>query len=431
MLFNTFVFSGLLLPLTLLIFWFSPSPRAKRLVLLISSLVFYGYWLPFYLLLLIGFVAVAWYCAIEAEKTTSSWPVWLASIVLIGGLGYYKYAGFLGQIAIDLGMMGTDFKILQSALPLGISFIVFQALGYVIDVHRREFSAEKNFMLVLLFKGFFPQLIAGPICRAHELMPQLKGQFSFRLDQFVSGIAIFSIGMFLKEFLADGLAPLVDQLFVGQDSYSFHHAWAASVGFGGQIYADFWGYSTMAVGLARMFSIDIPVNFNNPYFSLSLREFWRRWHITLSQWLRDYLYKSLGGSRHGLLRTVIALIMTMMLGGIWHGANYTFIIWGLIHGVALVLEHVLGRRQVKTRHKVLSIKSILSWVYTFLVVFVAWVFFRATDVKQALQIVSAMFSGISLDDKYFSPEIKQIAFFYFGSYGFTDTNRVAIGKFEA
>ena len=411
MLFNTFIFSGLFLPLTLLIFWTTPSPQAKRIILLVSSLLFYGYWFPWYLLLLVGFVSVAWYCAIQAERTHASWPVWLAGIFLLGGLGYYKYAGFLGQIAVDLGLAPQGFRVQQLALPLGISFIVFQAMGYVVDVYRREFPAEKKLTVVLLFKAFFPQLIAGPICRAHELMPQLKGTFTFRLDQFTSGLAIFALGLLLKEFFADGLAPLVDQLYGSKDHYSFYDAWAASIGFGGQIYADFWGYSTMAVGLARMFAIDIPVNFNLPYLSTSLREFWRRWHITLSQWLRDYLYKPLGGSRHGLKRTLLALMITMLLGGLWHGANYTFIVWGAIHGGALALEHIFGKRQLKISHRAnLFMPIIFGWTYTFLIVFVAWVFFRATDVSQALQIVSAMFSPASLTFNTLPPEIKQIAF---------------------
>ena len=410
MLFNTFVFAGLFLPLTLLLFWGAPSPRAKRVVLLVSSLLFYSYWRPSYLLLLVGFVAIAWYCAIQADKTRSAWPVWVASVLLLGSLAYYKYAGFLAHVAVDVGLADSGFRVHQLALPLGISFIVFQALGYVVDVYRREFLAEKRFSVVLLFKGFFPQLIAGPICRAHELIPQLKGNFQFRLDQFTSGLAIFALGLFLKEFFADGLAPLVDQLYARQDAYSFQHAWAASMGFGGQIYADFWGYSTMAVGLARMFAIDIPVNFNLPYLSTSLREFWRRWHITLSQWLRDYLYKPLGGSRHGKARTLSTLMATMLLGGMWHGANYTFIVWGAIHGAALVLEHLLGRRQIKTSQRGCSIKAAFGWTYTFLVVFVAWVFFRAVDINQAMQIVFAMFEPVVFSVQPPPAEIKQVAF---------------------
>lgn len=410
MLFNTFIFSGLFLPITLLLFWGMPSSKAKRAILLLSSLFYYAYWLPSYLLLLIGFVSIAWYCAIQAERTRASWPVWLAGTFLLGGLGYYKYSGFLGQILVDTGIVPQGFRVQQLALPLGISFIVFQAMGYVVDVYRREFQAEKELTVVLLFKAFFPQLIAGPICRAHELMPQLKGKFTFKLEQFTSGLAIFTIGLLLKEFFADGLAPLVDQLYVSQDYYLFYNAWAASIGFGGQIYADFWGYSTMAVGLARMFAIDIPVNFNLPYLSTSLREFWRRWHITLSQWLRDYLYKPLGGSRHGVKRTMMALMLTMLLGGLWHGANYTFIIWGAIHGVALVFEHTFFSRQVKLNYRGLYIRKLFGWIYTFLVVFVAWVFFRASDVSQALKIVSAMFSPTTLEFHSLSIEIKQMAF---------------------
>jgi len=242
-------------------------------------------------------------------------------------------------------------------------------------------------------------------------MPQLKGKFTFRLDQFASGIAIFAVGLLLKEFFADGLAPLVDRLFVDKAHYAFLEAWAASIGFGGQIYADFWGYSTMAVGLARMFAIDIPTNFNLPYLSISLREFWRRWHITLSQWLRDYVYKSLGGSRHGLSRTITALMLTMLLGGLWHGANYTFLIWGAIHGTAQVLEHVFGSRQLKTRCRRISLSALFGWIYTFLVVFVAWVFFRAGSTAQAVQIISAMFSPATIGLNEIPAEIRQIAFF--------------------
>lgn len=411
MLFNSFVFSGLLLPLTLLVFWSMPSQRAKRGILILASLVFYSYWFPMYLVLLLGFVGVTWGCAILVERTGTSWPLYIAGLVLFGGLGFYKYAGFIGQIVVDIGVASPGFKVEQLALPLGISFIVFQAMGYVTDVYRGQIAAERRLSVVLLFKAFFPQLIAGPICRAHELMPQLIGRFTFRLDRFTSGLAIFFLGLLLKEFFADGLAPLVDQLYVARDAYSFDVAWAASIGFGGQIYADFWGYSTMAVGLARMFAIDIPVNFNLPYISTSLREFWRRWHITLSLWLRDYLYKPLGGSRDGPFKTLFALMVTMLLGGLWHGANYTFIVWGGIHGVALVLEHLINNRQPRHSHqRRFSIGGILGWVYCLLLVFITWVFFRANDLSQALQIISAMFSPGSFDDASIPSQIQQIIF---------------------
>jgi D-alanyl-lipoteichoic acid acyltransferase DltB (MBOAT superfamily) len=390
-----------------------PTPAAKRLVLIVASLVFYSYWLPEYLLLLMGFVIVAWWCAIQVEKTQSGWPLWVAGICLFGGLGYYKYSSFIGRVAVDLGVVPQDFTVQQLALPLGISFIVFQAMGYVIDVYRREYHAEKKLSVVLLFKGFFPQLIAGPICRAHELIPQLKGVFVFRLEQFTSGLAIFSLGLLLKEFFADGLAPIVDHLYEADVHHSFQSAWAASVGFGGQIYADFWGYSTMAIGLAKMFAIDIPVNFRLPYIATSLREFWRRWHITLSQWLRDYLYKPLGGSRHGPYRTLLALMATMLIGGLWHGANYTFIVWGAIHGFALVIEHLISNKQLKlNKQQRFSVAGTIGWIYSMLLVFVAWVFFRAGDLDQAWNIVVAMFAPELPDQASLIPQIQQIMFIF-------------------
>lgn len=394
MLFNSFVFIALFLPLTLAVFWLWPGDRGKRAILLGSSLLYFGYFHWPYLGLLIGLVGVAWACALWGQRTLSVKPVWVAGAVLLGVLAYFKYSGFLVQVAQDLGLSAGDSRrVHELALPIGISFIVFQALGYVIDVHRREFPAERRFTVVLLFKAFFPQLIAGPICRAHELMPQLRQHFRFDASQFFAGLGIFAVGLFLKEVFADGLAPLVDSLYEVGTKRSTLDAWAAAVGFGGQIYADFWGYSTMAVGLARMFGVTIPVNFRLPYAATSLREFWRRWHITLSQWLRDYLYKPLGGSRNGPRRTALALMATMLLGGIWHGANYTFVVWGALHGAVLTLEHFLRPGKPGAAMAGVSIGGLLGWIYTSVVVLVAWVFFRAVDVHQAFSIVSEMFSG--------------------------------------
>lgn len=399
MLFNSFLFAGLFLPLCLLLFWGCRKDSGRRVVLLIGSLIFYGHWFPVHLFLLVGLVGVAWGCALAADRTASTWPIWVAASVLLGVLGYFKYAGFLEQILLDMGLdEAANRRVPQMALPLGISFIVFQALGYVIDVHRREFPAERSFSIVLLFKAFFPQLIAGPICRAHELMPQLKGKFSSTLPRFCSGLAIFSIGLFLKEVFSDSLAILVDPLFGVSATPTRLEAWAAAAGFGGQIYADFWGYSTMAVGLAKMFGIAIPVNFNLPYLASSIREFWRRWHMTLSQWLRDYLYKPLGGSKHGPMRTIGALMATMLVGGLWHGANYTFVVWAGIHAVVLGLEHLVGRTPTTrggSSEYILRtcVIRFLGWTYTFFVVLVAWVFFRATDLTQALGIITAMVQG--------------------------------------
>lgn len=394
MLFNSFVFIAIFLPLTLASFWFWPGDRGRRVILLGSSLIYFGYFHWPYLGLLIGLVGVAWACALWSEKTSSHSPVWVAGVLLLGVLVYFKYAGFLVKVAQDLGALAAGSRrVHELALPIGLSFIVFQALGYVIDVRRREFPAERRFTVMLLFKAFFPQLIAGPICRAHELIPQLRQHFKFDVHQFLSGIGIFTVGLLLKEVFADGLAPLVDTLYLADAKRSTLDAWAAAIGFSGQIYADFWGYSTMAVGLARMFGVTIPVNFRLPYAATSLREFWRRWHITLSQWLRDYLYKPLGGSRHGPRRTALALMTTMLLGGIWHGANYTFLVWGGLHGLVLTLEHFFRSTKPSLLGARVSLAGVLGWIYTSIVVLVAWVFFRAVDIHQAFSLIAEMFVG--------------------------------------
>lgn len=410
MLFNSFVFAGIFLPLCLLLFWLAPGDRAKRTILLIGSLVFYGYWHPPYLILLIGLVAIAWGCALWAERTESRWPVVTACVLLLGTLAYYKYAGFLLQVAGDLGLANGN-TALKIALPLGISFIVFQALGYVIDVHRKEFRAERSFAVTLLFKAFFPQLIAGPICRASELIPQLKSTFRFSLANLLNGIGIFAVGLFLKMVFADNLASQVDVLFAPDRELSRLESIGATLGFGAQIFADFWGYSTMAVGLALMFGVTIPVNFRLPYIATSLRDFWRRWHITLSQWLRDYLYKSLGGSWHGQVRTIFALLATMLLGGLWHGANYTFIVWGAIHGLALVAEHLLGRKPSSNpdRSGVVSLLTAATgWLYTFSVVMLAWIFFRATSLEHAMSVIHSILTAPMGD---MTPALWRIAVF--------------------
>lgn len=413
MLFDSFVFAGIFLPLSLALFWLSPSNRLKQLVLLFTSLLFYGYWNVAYVPLLIGMVFVAWICARQAGSTSSAWPVWLASTCLLGILFVFKYMNFFGHAFVDMRLISPDNEPnLHFALPLGISFITFQSLGYVIDVHRKDTSAEPRFTVVLLFKAFYPQLIAGPICRARQLMPQVMGPFRCTRAQFLAGLAIFTIGLFLKFVFADGIASHVDALFLRPSGHTRLESWAAAYGFGCQIYADFWGYSTMAVGLAYMYGIELPINFHLPYLSDSVREFWRRWHVTLSQWLRDYLYKPLGGSRLGRTRTVCALLVTMLLGGLWHGANYTFMLWGLLHGAALSVEHLL--REIRpddttaASHPFNGLIRIAGWCYTMLVVCIGWILFRATDIGQALSITESFFFG--KDFGIATPAVMQITF---------------------
>jgi alginate O-acetyltransferase complex protein AlgI len=395
MLFNSFVFCGVFLPIILLLIHVVKAQESRRWILLGASLFFYGYWYWPYLGLLFGLVGIAWLCAIWASKTESRWPVVVASVLLLTTLSYFKYLGFFIQVASDLHVGDFSGRVSQLALPLGISFIVFQALGYVIDVHRREVPAQTSFRTVLLFKAFFPQLIAGPICRASELIPQIQKHITITAQQLWHGGTIFFVGLALKLIFADGIARQIDKLFLKTKDFDRVEAISSGLGFGTQILADFWGYSTMAVGLALMFGIRIPVNFKLPYLATSLREFWRRWHITLSQWLRDYLYKPLGGSRHGLLRTVLALMITMILGGLWHGANYTFLIWGALHALGLAIEHLFSNSNKASLGQEQISKAILifRWAITMSIVFVAWIFFRANNVEQAVEIIRSIAFG--------------------------------------
>lgn len=394
MLFNSFEFIVLFLPLTLLLFWSVPKDDTKRIVLLAASIVFYSYWYWPYVFLMLFLVFIAWIAALYAEKYPSL-STWFVSLSLFGSLFYFKYLHFFWSVLADFNIKFLSYDSITISLPLGISFIVFQAYGYFVDVKNKSYAPEVRFRDLLLFKAFFPQLIAGPICRANQLLPQIKGKFFFNSVRFMSGVAIFSVGLLLKVFFAEGLAPQIDKLF-SLPSFSPLDAFFAATGFGMQIFADFWGYSTMAVGLARMFDIDLPVNFNLPYVSTSLREFWRRWHITLSQWLRDYLYKPLGGSKHGTAITIYALFATMLLGGFWHGANYTFICWGAIHGLLLIFEHLLPKWKNESGFIFNVFMSAASWIYTFIAINVTWLFFRSKDLAQAFDGARMFFEFLML-----------------------------------
>lgn len=400
-LFNSLEFF-LFLPFVLLLYWSVTGTTARGYVLLGASLAFYASWYPPYLALLAGAVAVCHVCARWLGARRPRLAVGLAATALFALLGWYKYAAFLAHVLADLGLPSVDPARLPqtSALPLGISFIVFQGLGYVIDVARREKAAEPRYATVLLFKAYFPQLIAGPICRARELMPQFAAAHRFEHAAFASGLAILAVGLALKVVFADNVAPAVDRLFSESANLGQGGAWVATLGFGVQILADFWGYSTMAYGMSLMFGITLPVNFRLPYLARGLRDFWRRWHITLSQWLRDYLYIPLGGSRHGRLRTQIALIVTLALGGLWHGANYTFMLWGLLHGVALAVEHLVagtlpaGDSAAGGAARVWRAgRAAFAWLYAMAVVFAGWVLFRAPDLATARSIFRALVVG--------------------------------------
>ena len=435
MLFNSYSFIFLYLPLVLLGFFqlgrVSHTYAAAWLAL--ASLFFYGYWNPAYIGLLLGSIACnyafgLWIskARIRAEKTVlSPQPSVLVSqssalrpqnllIVAITAnlalLGYYKYANFFVSTLDPL--LGTDWNLTNIILPLGISFFTFTQIAFLVDTYQGKVK-EYNFVHYVLFVTYFPHLIAGPILHHKEMMPQFAkpATYRFNYENLSVGLTIFFIGLFKKVVLADNLAYYVPMIFDAPAAgmhLTFIEAWGGALCYTLQLYFDFSGYSDMAIGLSRMFGIILPLNFHSPYKSVNIIEFWRHWHMTLSRFLRDYLYIPLGGNRRGPTRRYANLMTTMLLGGLWHGAGWTFVIWGGLHGVYLVINHgwhTLRRALGQDPTLPLSWPArALSGLLTFAAVTLAWVFFRASDLHTATTIAQAMlgFNGISLPDNWFT-----------------------------
>jgi len=319
-------------------------------------------------------------------------------VLNLGILSYFKYANFLLESAVSVArMLGGDqpFDALQILLPVGISFYVFIGMSYSIDCYRGKFQPIRSFPLFACYQSFFPQLLAGPIVRAHELVPQLqRKEHPFRPELFEEGIRLLMIGLFKKILLADKLAPIANLGFNNVQALTGVDAWVSALAFTFQIYFDFSGYTDIARGSAKLFGYQLPENFRLPYLARNPRDFWRTWHITLSNWLRDYLYISLGGNRRSQRRMYINLVITMALGGLWHGAAWTFFIWGVYHGLLLVLH----RKLLDLCAAVPSLKDFLdsraggaiSVATTFLLVAWGWVFFRADTFGDAVSVFAAM-----------------------------------------
>ncbi len=340
MLFNSLTFFALFLS-TLAAYWALPSQRARLVLLLAVSLVFYGYhhWPSVFLLLFtIGFNYAAGRRQQAQRCRTTLWVAVGANLSL---LLWFKYAAFIANTVNSLlGVVGLNLAVPVPPvfLPLGISFFTFQVVAYQIDVYRREIDAEPSLLRFAVFKCFFPQLIAGPIVRAKDFLPQLVTAVRFDAAAFHRGLWLVLAGLALKIGVADVLAQFADDAFRAPATLTTVGAWTGLYAYAFQLYADFWGYSTMAVGFAAMLGLKLPLNFDTPYAANSLQDFWRRWHITLSVWFRDYVYIPLGGNRH---RQATNLLLTMGLAGLWHGAGWTFILWGLGHGLWLALERHL------------------------------------------------------------------------------------------
>ncbi|HEX7965808.1 MAG TPA: MBOAT family O-acyltransferase [Gammaproteobacteria bacterium] len=372
-----------------------PGWGGKKLLLLAASYVFYAAWNPPYVAILLFSTSLDWWLARLIWKSEDPRRrrllLTLSLVANLSLLGFFKYGSFLlDNTRLLLGALGVDYQppALDIVLPIGISFYTFASLSYTIDVYRREVEGDAGFLDYALFVSFFPHLVAGPIVRARQLLPQIKVPRTVSRDQLGWGLTLVVLGLFTKTVLADSVfAPVVDAAY-GTPGMGALESWGAVLGFSGQIYCDFAGYSLCAIGLALCFGFEFPDNFRYPYAARGFSDFWRRWHTTLSSWLRDYLYVPLGGNRHGEGRTYLNLMLTMLIGGLWHGASWMFVLWGGLHGAYLAAERALrgaGRDAPLPRGK-----DWLFTAFTFLMVTLTWIPFRAKDAHTA----GTVFAGL-------------------------------------
>ena len=409
MVFSSYIFIFYFLPLALVLYYIVKG-RYRHLLLTLISYVFYGWANPVFVLLMLGSTIIDYICGLfiseqwgknwdrpvkvlEKETTrtkTQKRAVTISVISNLSLLAFFKYFNFAvenyNQILelIGLGALQST-HVIKIILPLGISFYTFQSMSYSIDVYRGNAKAIRNFVDFACYVSMFPQLVAGPIIRFQEVANQL----SFRthtLEKFTRGISFFCLGMAKKVLLANPCGKIADVCFNSAD-IGFINAWYGVVSYSFQIYFDFSGYSDMAIGLGLMLGFVFPKNFDSPYISKSITEFWRRWHISLSTWLRDYLYIPLGGNRKGQKRTYVNLFIVMLLGGLWHGASWNFVIWGTIHGIFLAIERRAGKEKFYK-----NLPKLAAVILTYFIVLISWVFFRAEDLSSSLSYLGSMFS---------------------------------------
>jgi D-alanyl-lipoteichoic acid acyltransferase DltB (MBOAT superfamily) len=411
MLFSSYTFLFQFLPATALAFAAARrhSPRAGIMVLAGASLFFYGAWKPVYLLVLLASIGFNFRLGLKMEDPLRRRTFGTLGVALnLAVLCYFKYTNFIFDSLSTLA--GTPLPFVNVVLPLGISFFTFQQIAYLVDVMRGA-KVERDIVSYTLFVSFFPHLIAGPLVHHAEMIPQFKrGRTGRSAVLAARGLAIFAAGLFKKVVIADNLAQFVTPVFAHLDAgggVTTPWAWLATLAYTLQIYFDFSGYSDMAVGLALLFGIRLPVNFRSPYKATSIIEFWRRWHITLSRFLRDYLYIPLGGNRLGEQRRYLNLLVTMLLGGLWHGAAWNFVIWGGLHGTYLCINHLWRAWRGDVGQASMLAKG-LSWVITFSAVVIAWVFFRAKTLVGAWQMLGSLFGFEAGSSAYASPGILRV-----------------------
>jgi alginate O-acetyltransferase complex protein AlgI len=413
MLFSSYAFLFQFLPVVALAFAAARrySPRCGILVLACASLIFYAAWKPIYLLLLAASIGVNFWLGLKMEDPLRRRSIGTLGVALnLAALCYFKYTNFLFDSLTTL--TGTPLPFINVVLPLGISFFTFQQIAYLVDVMRGA-KVERDIVSYTLFVSFFPHLIAGPLVHHAEMIPQFKRGRTGRSSVLAArGLAIFAAGLFKKVVIADNLAQFVTPVFAHLDAgggVTTEWAWLATLAYSLQIYFDFSGYSDMAVGLALLFGIRLPVNFRSPYKATSIIEFWRRWHITLSRFLRDYLYIPLGGNRLGEYRRYSNLLLTMLLGGLWHGAGWNFAIWGGLHGIYLCINHLWRSWRRDSAPAAVSMAAkIVCWAVTLFAVVIAWVFFRAKTAAGAWQMLGSLFGFEAGSSAYASPGILRV-----------------------
>ena len=391
-----------------ILYWKFPK-KFQWIVLLAASYYFYGSWKPGYLGLILLTTIISYFCALAIKRSTrhKTYYLLLALFFNLGSLFIFKYFNFF-SLTIDQvwGLTLPQFKIL---LPIGISFYTLQVVGYLLDVYKGKIQPERHLGLFALFTCFFPQLSAGPIERASALLPQLKKQHIFNYVQIADGAKLFVYGLFKKMVIADNLGIIVDRGFGSLPEYKgislilivFFYTW--------QIYMDFSGYTDMARGVAKMVGINLMENFNLPYLACSIQDFWRRWHISFSSWLRDYVYFPLGGSRGGLIRTIRNTLIVFTLSGLWHGASWNFVLWGVLHGAGISVERIL-KQIVGDR---LRIPNFAKIIYAYCVISIFWIFFRAPTIPDALYILRNSLAGLKnfVSPNYLWASLNQLFFF--------------------
>lgn len=405
MLFNSLDFA-VFFPLVFLLYWIVAKHLTLRnIYILIASYVFYGWWDWRFLFLIFTSSLVDFYVGRQLDKTDDKtkrkYLLYLSLFINLGFLVYFKYTNFFIDTFVDsFRLFGKTLEIstLNIILPVGISFYTFQTLSYTIDVYRGQLKPTKDPIAFFAFVAFFPQLVAGPIERASHLLPQFYKTYKFNYDQVKSGLLLMAFGLFKKMVIADRAALYVNEVYNNPSNYEGVETIVATVLFAFQIYCDFSGYSDIAIGAARTMGFDLMKNFNSPYLSKSITEFWRRWHISLSTWFRDYVYIPLGGSRNGRYRTYFNLFVVFLISGLWHGAAITFVIWGAIHGLIIVIEKAISKNKTAIYRRLRIDKNNISnklffIILTFTIVCFAWVFFRANSFADSQLIITGFFNN--------------------------------------